>query len=184
MTPRRVHVIGTSGSGKTTVAGAIADKLGIRHIELDAIHWQPGWTELPDEEFMERVSEAIQGDAWTIDGNYRTVRHLIWERVDTIVWLDMPFIPVLLRMLWRTTRRIVTREELWNTNTEGMDALIGKDSMPLWVIKVEEDKIYVDPNHPLSGVRLHFSVKVVSIRDATPEELEHGHVHGPDDHHH
>lgn len=56
--------------------------------------------------------------------------------------------------------------------------------MPLWVIKVEEDKIYVDPNHPLSGVRLHFSVKVVSIRDATPEELEHGHVHGPDDHHH
>jgi adenylate kinase family enzyme len=138
MTHRRVHVIGTSGSGKTTVAGAIADKLGIRHIELDAIHWQPGWTELPDEEFMERVSEAIQGDAWTIDGNYRTVRHLIWERVDTIVWLDMPFIPVLLRMLWRTTMRIVTREELWNTNTEGMDALIGKDSMPLWVIKTHK----------------------------------------------
>ena len=138
MTPRRVHVIGTSGSGKTTVAGAIADKLGIRHIELDAIHWQPDWTELPDDEFMERVSEAIQEDAWTIDGNYRTVRHLIWERVDTIVWLDMPFIPVFLRMLWRTTRRIVTREELWNTNTEGMDALIGKDSMPLWVIKTHK----------------------------------------------
>jgi len=138
MTPRRVHVIGTSGSGKTTVAGAIADKLGIRHIELDAIHWQPGWTELPDDEFMERVSEAVQGDAWTIDGNYRTVRHLIWERVDTIVWLDMPFIPVFLRMLWRTTRRIVTREELWNTNTEGIDALIGKDSMPLWVIKTHK----------------------------------------------
>ena len=75
MRPRRVHVIGTSGSGKTTVAGDIADKLGIRHIELDAIHWQSGWTELPDEEFIEQVSEAIHEDAWVIDGNYR-VEHI------------------------------------------------------------------------------------------------------------
>jgi adenylate kinase family enzyme len=160
MTHRRVHVIGTSGSGKTTVAGAIADKLGIRHIELDAIHWQPRWTELPDDEFMERVSEAIQGDAWTIDGNYRTVRHLIWERVDTIVWLDMPFIPVLLRMLWRTTMRIVTREELWNTNTEGMDALIGKDSMPLWVIKTHKRRREEYPPLLASPELSHVDIKV------------------------
>ena len=138
MTPRRVHVIGTSGSGKTTVGRAIADKLGIKHIELDAMHWQPGWTELPNEELIERVSEAIQGEAWVIDGNYRVVRQLLWDRVDTIVWLDVPFIPVFLRMLWRTIRRIVTREELWNRNIEGIDALIGKDSMPLWVIKTHK----------------------------------------------
>ncbi len=135
MMPRRVHVIGTSGSGKTTVAGAIADKLGIRHIELDAIHWQPGWTELPEDEFNQRVKEATEEGDWTIDGNYSAVRQLIWERVDTIVWLDMPFIPVFLRVLWRTLRRLVIREELWNTNTEGIGALFGKYSMPLWVIQ-------------------------------------------------
>ena len=67
MRPRRVHVIGTSGSGKTTVAGAIADKLGIRHIELDAINWQPGWTELPKDQFYERVREETEHGDWTIE---------------------------------------------------------------------------------------------------------------------
>jgi len=160
MAPRRVHVIGTSGSGKTTVAWAIADKLGIRHIELDAIHWQPGWTELPNEELIERVSEAIQEDAWVIDGNYRVVRQLLWERVDTIVWLDMQLIPVFLRMLWRTTRRIVTREKLWNTNTEGINALIGKDSMPLWVIKTHKRRREEYPPLLASPELSHVDIKV------------------------
>ncbi len=160
MRPRRVHVIGTSGSGKTTVAGDIADKLGIRHIELDAIHWQSEWIELPDEEFIERVSEAIHEDAWVIDGNYRVVRQLLWERVDTIVWLDLPFTPVFLRMLWRTIRRIVTREELWNTNTEGIDALIGKDSMPLWVIKTHKRRREEYPPLLVSPELSHVDIKV------------------------
>lgn len=160
MTPRRVHVIGTSGSGKTTVAEALADKLGIRHIELDAIHWQPGWIELPNEELIERVSEAVQEDAWVIDGNYRVVRQLLWDRVDTIVWLDMPFIPVFLRMLWRTIRRIVTREELWNTNTEGIDALIGQDSMPLWVIKTHKMRREEYPPLLASPELNHVDIKV------------------------
>ena len=138
MRPRRVHVVGTSGSGKTTVARAIADKLGIRHIELDAIHWQPGWTELPEDEFNQRVREVTEEGDWTIDGNYKVVRELIWERVDTIVWLDMPFIPVFLRVLWRTIRRFVTQEKLWNTNTENIGSLIGKYSMPLWVIQTHK----------------------------------------------
>ena len=167
MTPRRVHVIGTSGSGKTTVAGAIADKLGIRHIELDAIHWQPGWTELPNEELIERVSLALQEDAWVIDGNYRVVRQLLGDRVDSIVWLDLPFIPVFLRMLWRTIRRIVTREELWNTNTEGIEALIGKDSMPLWVIKTHKIRRKEYPPLLASPELRHVDIKVFkSLKEA------------------
>ena len=110
MRPRRVHVVGTSGSGKTTVAGAIADKMGIRHIELDAIYWQPGWTELPEEELKQRVKEATEDGDWIIDGIYKVVRPLIWDQVDTIVWLDIPFLPVFLRIVWRTIRRIITQE--------------------------------------------------------------------------
>jgi FKBP-type peptidyl-prolyl cis-trans isomerase SlyD len=52
------------------------------------------------------------------------------------------------------------------------------------VTAVRGDYATIDANHPLAGMRLHFDVKVVEVRDATPEELEHGHVHGPDDHHH
>jgi len=52
------------------------------------------------------------------------------------------------------------------------------------VAKVEDDMVTVDGNHPLAGVQLNFDVKIMEIREATAEELEHGHVHGPHGHHH
>lgn len=52
------------------------------------------------------------------------------------------------------------------------------------VTDVEEDDITVDGNHPLAGKNLNFGVKVVDVREATSEELDHGHVHGPGGHHH
>lgn len=52
------------------------------------------------------------------------------------------------------------------------------------VVKVEEDRVTVDGNHPLAGVQLNFDVKVLEVREATGEEITHGHVHGPDGHHH
>lgn len=52
------------------------------------------------------------------------------------------------------------------------------------VTKVDGDEVTVDANHPLAGITLHFDVKIVGVRDATPEELAHGHVHGPGGHHH
>ena len=52
------------------------------------------------------------------------------------------------------------------------------------VTGVDNENITVDANHPLAGMTLHFSVEVVAVRSATSEELDHGHVHGPDGHHH
>ena len=52
------------------------------------------------------------------------------------------------------------------------------------VVTVDADNVTVDANHPLAGVTLHFDVTVKDIREATGEELDHGHAHGPDDHHH
>ena len=52
------------------------------------------------------------------------------------------------------------------------------------VTKVAEEVVTVDANHPLAGQTLHFEVEVAEVRDATAEELEHGHVHGPGGHHH
>jgi FKBP-type peptidyl-prolyl cis-trans isomerase SlyD len=55
--------------------------------------------------------------------------------------------------------------------------------VPALVTAVSGDYVTVDANHPLAGMTLHFDVTVVEVRDATAEELEHGHVHGPGDHH-
>jgi len=52
------------------------------------------------------------------------------------------------------------------------------------VVKVEDNHVTVDGNHPLAGVQLNFDVKVLEVREATGEEITHGHVHGPDGHHH
>lgn len=52
------------------------------------------------------------------------------------------------------------------------------------VVGVEGDDIKLDANHPLAGVPLNFDVKVVEVREASSEELEHGHVHGPGGHDH
>lgn len=52
------------------------------------------------------------------------------------------------------------------------------------IVAVDDENITVDGNHPLAGVTLHFEVQIMDIRDASAEELEHGHAHGPDGHHH
>jgi len=133
--PKRVSVVGSSGSGKTTFASEIANIIDAKHIELDAIHWRQGWQEIPEDEFRDIISLETSGESWVIDGNYSDVRDIVWSRADTLVWLDLPFFTIFFRILWRTLSRVVTREKLWNNNVERLDALIGSNSMPLWVIK-------------------------------------------------
>jgi FKBP-type peptidyl-prolyl cis-trans isomerase SlyD len=70
--------------------------------------------------------------------------------------------------------------------TEGMrfHAQGAGGSHVVTVLSVDDKQVTVDANHPLAGVTLAFDVKVVEVRDATTDELEHGHVHGEDGHHH
>lgn len=132
---RRIVVVGTSGTGKTTVASMIAEAMEAPHIELDSLHWEHGWKEAPDEVFKARTAEATSGDKWVADGNYSKIRDILWGKADTVVWLDYPLWLAFWRVLRRTVVRVVTREELWNGNREGLSALVGPDSMPLWVLK-------------------------------------------------
>jgi len=69
----------------------------------------------------------------------------------------------------------------------GMQVLAHDDQgreIPFFVTGIGEDTVTVDPNHPLAGETLHFEVKVEALRDATDEEIEHGHPHGPGGHPH
>jgi FKBP-type peptidyl-prolyl cis-trans isomerase SlyD len=52
------------------------------------------------------------------------------------------------------------------------------------VVSIAEDSVIVDLNHPMAGQDLHFKGNIINVRPATPEELSHGHAHGPDGHHH
>lgn len=112
----RVVVAGQSGAGKSTVARALAGRLGVPHVELDALFHGPGWT--PRDAFATDVEVATRAPGWVVDGNYPAVRDLVWSRADTVVWLDLHRRTTTGRALRRTARRTVTRVELWNGNRE------------------------------------------------------------------
>lgn len=120
MIGRRICVVGASGSGKTTLASVVAERLGVPHIELDALHHLPDWEQRPKPEMLELAREQMDGPGWVVDGNYSdiTMRGPIWQEADTIVWLDLPRWQVMSQLIPRTVGRVILRRELWNGNRE------------------------------------------------------------------
>jgi adenylate kinase family enzyme len=115
---RNIVVVGSSCSGKSTLAEEIAGHLCLRFVELDALYWEPEWTHPPVDVFRERVAEATAGDGWAVAGNYSRTLDLIWPRADTIIWLDLSLPLILKRIVQRSWRRSRSDELLWGTNRE------------------------------------------------------------------
>ena len=132
---QHIAIVGPTGSGKTTLAVQLAQRLNIPHIELDALHWEPNWTEAPIEVFHARVRAALSGPAWIVDGNYSKAREIVWDRIDTVVWLDYRLSLCLWQLSRRTFHRVVTRQELWNGNRESWRKVLSKDSILLWSLR-------------------------------------------------
>ncbi len=132
----RIVVVGTTGSGKTTVGRCIAEALGVPFIEMDALNWGPNWTERPLEVFRKELREAISGPSWVLDGNYSKVRDVYFPKATAFVWLDYPFLVNLWQLLTRTIRRGVRGEVLWNGNVERLSThFFTRDSLILWFFK-------------------------------------------------
>lgn len=133
---KRVAVIGTSCSGKTTFAAQLAQLMRVKHIELDAIYWLPNWIPRPPDEFRTLVEEAICAEQWVLDGNYSRTRDMVWSRATALIWLNYPLPVVVYRALRRTTQRVFDKQTLYAGNRETFRrAFLSKDSILLWVLK-------------------------------------------------
>ena len=136
--------MGSSGAGKSTLARAIAKRLAVPYIELDAYMHQPGWRPRPDAEFMDEVDRATDQPGWVVDGNYMrfVIEGPVWQRADTVVWLDLPRRTVMRQVIARTVRRAVSRELLWNGNREPLSNFLSldpDDNIILWAwVKYDE----------------------------------------------
>jgi len=137
----RIIVIGSSCSGKSSFAQALAQKKQITHIELDQLHWLPNWQERPDAEFRELVqaaiTPAIAGDehSWIIDGNYSVTRDITWPQATLIIWLNHSFPLVLYRSITRSVHRAFTKKPLFAGNVESFkQSFFSADSIIWWVI--------------------------------------------------
>ena len=137
---RRVSVIGTTASGKSTLAAALAVRLGVPHIELDGVEHGPNWTPIPRDEFREVVAARIAGDGWVTDGNYGVVRDLIWARAETVIWLDYPLVVPLWRVTRRTFWRMARRVELWNGNRERWRRVFSRENLWLDILRTHRGR--------------------------------------------
>jgi adenylate kinase family enzyme len=163
--PSRVAVVASASCcGKTTVGRAIAAKLGVPFVELDALHHGPGWTEATSEELRARVQPIVESDAWVVDGSYRgKLGDLVLERADLVLWLDLPLRVWLPRLLRRTFGRIVRREELWAGNRETLrNAFFSRDSLLLFALRNyrRRQRLYPAELGRFNLVRLRTSTEV------------------------
>ncbi|MGQ0849857.1 MAG: adenylate kinase [Actinomycetota bacterium] len=128
-TAERIVVVGGSGSGKTTVARRLAEVLGWPYLEMDSVAHMHGWADGAHEDFLPALKRFTSGDRWVVDGNYTSwgTREVVWPQADTFVWLDPPRRTAMARVIRRTMRRLLTREELWGAVREPLSNLYSLD---------------------------------------------------------
>lgn len=99
---KRVLVIGSCGSGKSTLSRRLHERTGLPLVHLDRHYWKPGWVEPAKDEWRSKVSELISEDSWILDGNYGGTMEMRLKRADTVIWLDLSRYLCVLRVLKRT----------------------------------------------------------------------------------
>jgi adenylate kinase family enzyme len=100
-TARRISVVGSTGSGKTTLARDLSVRLGLIFYELDVLRGEYTGKSPAYSSFAEAVAELVQNEGWIIDGHYRDVRHLIWQRSDLVVHLNYSLMLIVARLVNR-----------------------------------------------------------------------------------
>ena len=162
---QRFAVIGTSCSGKTTFARALAQSLCVSHIHLDELYWGPDWTPRPLEGVRRRLDAATAQPRWVCDGNYSSLRDLIWPRAEAVIWLNYPLRTVMSRAIRRTVRRVWTREPLYAGSRETFRrSFLSRDSILLWALQTHERHRSEYPR--LLATPEHAHLKVFELQDA------------------
>src|SRR4051794_26135169 len=96
---QRLLIVGPAGSGKTALAQEIERRKGLGRTELDIVRFDGQWRPLSETDFRVKVAEMSNAERWIIEGNYASVRDLLWRRADTVVWLDYGLPLVLWRLM-------------------------------------------------------------------------------------
>jgi adenylate kinase family enzyme len=98
---RRVLVIGSGGAGKTRFARRLGEITGLPVVHLDSLYWSPGWVEPDKDAWKRQVQRLIGRERWILDGNYGGTLDLRLAACDTVIFLDLPRVVC----LWRVVRR-------------------------------------------------------------------------------
>jgi len=134
--PARVLVYGVTGSGKSTIAAAVADRLGLPLHLVDDLTWEPGWVQVPADVQRARIAEICAQPRWVLDSAYSSWKDLPLDAADLIVGLDYPRWLSMGRLLRRTVSRIARRTPICNGNYETVrNSILARDSIVVWHFK-------------------------------------------------
>jgi adenylate kinase family enzyme len=103
---QRIAVVGPVGAGKSSLAGELGRRLGIRVLHLDTLFWKPGWVPTPPDEWEAIQRRELGAPPWIADAQYDDVLPDWFEQADTVVFLDVS--PLV--CLWRVGRRRFDRD--------------------------------------------------------------------------
>jgi len=124
----RIMVMGSSGSGKSTMAQRLGELTGLPVTHLDTLSWRPGWVEAPKDEFERELRAVIAQPEWVIDGNYQKwALNERLERADTVIFLDFNRYTCLYRAF---KRRVMFHGKSRPDMTEGC-----KERITWWLVK-------------------------------------------------
>lgn len=135
---KRINIIGTSSSGKSTFAKLLAKKLSIKYIEMDFLFWKKNWEMSSDEDFFRKLNSSTSNDSWILDGNYTRSIPVKWKNVDTVIWIDNSFLLTMYQAITRALKRSLKSKELWQDtgNKESFRrSFFSRESMIIWTLK-------------------------------------------------
>ncbi|NHC03588.1 adenylate kinase [Acinetobacter sp. 187] len=167
---KRINVVGTSASGKSTFSKVLAQQLNLTYIELDDLFWLDDWQESSDQAFFKKLQQKIDQapNGYVIDGNYTRTKHIKWQDIDTIIWLDLPFHVNVYRAVKRAIYRAVSKQKLWNSsnNQETFKKLFSRESIILWMMKTHRKnrKQYLEMMQSNEWSHIHW-IRLRSVND-------------------
>lgn len=88
MNQKKILIIGSAGSGKTTFALKLSELTGLPVIHLDKEYWLPNWEKPNSEEWIEKVRELLKQESWIMDGNYRSTMDMRFKEATMVIFLD------------------------------------------------------------------------------------------------
>jgi adenylate kinase family enzyme len=169
---RRIAVWGVTGSGKTTFAKRLGEALGLGVVELDAIRHARGWDSTAFPEFREVLTQRLDAmpDGWVVEGSYSAISDIYLSRIDTMVWIHLPFRTSFWRLLRRTVSRGARRTRLYTPTGP-------RESLALSFFSRRSILWFALTSHPQAAERrrsriaaLRPEVRVYELR--TPREVE------------
>jgi adenylate kinase family enzyme len=169
--PKKINVVGTSGTGKSTFSQKLAQRLNYPYIEMDKVFWEPNWKQPTDETFFAKLKSALDQETWVLDGNYSRSVPIKWEKVEMVIWLDYSFSRTLYQSVKRALKRSLTKEELWEGtgNRESfLKSFFSKESIILWMITTHK-KVKLKYESALTNPKV---AHIQCVRLRSPKEAE------------